>query len=215
MATMIEKKMNSIIKEIEHLNKSLDKRQFLLQKKIEKCIKLDCNWTKEERLARKDAGETISDKQEEAWFNKYCAEGDVEDLERRIANAESRLSKITGKVEEQKEFTKKQEEIKEMESSWLKMLKEELQKTPEERKAEYKAWVKEFTAMCAKDGIQLDNDPSSTWISGQTPSGKHFMVYINSGYSERSFYCYTLNIAGETIFTSGTFGTCYQVIKNR
>lgn len=215
MATMIEKKMNSIIKEIEHLNKSLDKRQFLLQKKIEKCKKLNCNWTKEERWELKESGTPITDKQEEAWFNKYCAEGDVEDLERRLQNAESRLAKITGRFEEQQEVIQKQEEIKQMESGWLKMLKEELQKTPEERKAEYEAWVKEFTAMCAKDGIQLDNDPSSSWISGQTPSGKHFMVYINSGFSERSFYCYTLNIAGETIFTSGTFGTCYQVIKNR
>ena len=215
MATMIEKKMISIIKEIEKLNKSLERHQGLLQKKIEKCEKLNCNWTKEERWNIKESGAVITEKQEEAWFNKYCEEDEVEDLERRLQNAENRLSKITGKVEEQQEVTKKQEEIKSFESAWLQMLKEEIQKTPEERQAEYEAWVKEFTAMCAKDGIKIDSNPSSAFISGYTPSGKHFMVYINSGWSERSFYCYTLNIAGETIFTSGTFGTCYQVIKNR
>ena len=68
MATMIEKKMNSIIKEIEKLNKSLERHQGLLQKKIEKCEKLNCNWTKEEqpctlmdeRMTEGNAGELIS-----------------------------------------------------------------------------------------------------------------------------------------------------------
>lgn len=176
MATMIEKKMNSIIKEIEKLNKSLERNQNLLQKKISKCEKLNCNWTMDEWFEHRDVDATP--KQKEAWFEKSCQESEVEDLERRLQNAETRLSKVTGKFE-------------------------------------YEAWVKQFTEECAKDGILIDENPSSNFITGKTPSGKKFMVDINNGMTERSWHCYTLTINGETVFTSGTFATCYQVIKNR
>lgn len=208
--TMNEKRMNSIIKEIEKLAKSLERYRGVLEKKIEKCNKFECNWTKEEFLLHRD--NDMTEKQWDAYFCKTIAEHDVEDTESRIENAEKRLAKITGKVEADMEVEKQRKEIDSIENAWLSRLKEEVEKTPEQRKEEYKEWLRQFKADCLKDGIII-NEASNICITGNTPLGKRFSIYINNGFTERSFYCYTLKIDGQTIFTSGTFGTCYIVVK--
>lgn len=209
MATMIEKKMNSIQKEIEKLNKSLERYQGILNKKIEKCEKLGCNWTKEEWFEYRD---NCTPEQDVAHFEMTVANHNVEDTLRRLENANKRLNKITEKFEAETErIAEEQKEIgraNEIENAWLSTTK----KTLEEREAEYQEWLKKFKAECLKDGVVIEKATNS-FIDGTTKSGKSFIMYTNCGITERSRHCYTLNIDGETIFTSGEFYTAYAIVK--
>lgn len=49
---------------------------------------------------------------------------------------------------------------------------------------------------------------------GITASGKNWVLYLNNGITVRSRYCGTLNIDGETIFTSGKLDKVFEYIMN-
>lgn len=202
--TMLEKKMNSIIKEIEKLEKSLATHETRLAKKIAKAEKVNANWTRDEFFQHRDTD--MTDDQWSAYFDMNCERREVEDITRRLENAHSRLNKVSPKVESQiaemeseKEFTEKANRI---ETHWI---------SAEEQKKAYEKWLAEFKSECAKDGVIID-EAYRNFVNGTTPNGKHFYIEINNGFTERSFYCYTLKINGETIFTSGTFTTAYSTI---
>ena len=212
MATLTERKMNSIKAEIEKLQKSLATHQARLDKKNAKCELLGCDWTREEMIFHRDEAKDMTDKQWSAWFDRKCESSEVADLTDRIANANGRLAKVTGKfeIESEQKATEEAESArsKGLESYWTAYFS----KTPEQRKAEYEAWLKRFKSECLRDGIIIE-EASNNFINGTTANGKKFAMYINNGWTERSFYCYTLNIEGQTIFTSGTFETGYRIIK--
>lgn len=204
MATMLEKKMNSIIKEIEKLEKSLATHEARLEKKIAKAEKVNANWTKDEFFQHRDTD--MTDDQWAAYFDLSCERREVEDITRRLENAHSRLNKVSPKVESQiaemeseNEFTQKANRI---ESHWIDV---------EEQKKAYEKWLAEFKAECLKDGVIID-EADAHFVNGTTPNGKRFVVYINNGWTDRSRHCYTLRINGETLFTSGTFQIAYATI---
>ena len=207
--TMTEKQMNGILKEIEKLTKSMTRYQGILDKKVAKCEKLGCNWNGDEWFEHRD---TCTPEQNVAHFEMTVAQSNVDDTNRRLENAIKRLNKIAGKFEvESKNAAENQKEMdraNEIESAWLSVPK----KSAEEREAEYQAWLKQFKAECLKDGVIIENATSNS-INGTTKSGKWFAMYINHGMTERSWHCYTLNIDGSTIFTSGDFSTAYAIIK--
>lgn len=211
MTTMIEKQINKAQKDIEKYTKAVARHTALLEKKTAKCIKLNSNWTNEQWVTHREAND-YTDDQYLAWFEKGLTEDNLEEAKRHLAQAEKHLNKLTGKAEAKAEQQAEADRISGMENNWWKAMKEEMEKTPEQRKAEYEAWLKEFKAECLKDGIIIDK-ADGNWISGTTANKKHFMMYANSGYTERSLHCYTLRIDGETIFTSGDFSTAYTYIK--
>lgn len=207
--TMTEKKMHSIEKEIEKLTKSLNRYEGILDKKVAKCEKLDCNWHSDEWFEHRD---TCTPEQASAHFEMTVAQSNVDETKRRLQTLENNLAKITGKFEvESAKRSEDQNELEratQIESSWLSIPK----KSAEEREAEYQAWLKQFKAECLKDGVKIEN-ANDSFINGITKGGKKFAMYINHGVTERSWHCYTLYIEGKTIFTSGDFSTAYAIIK--
>lgn len=205
MATRTEIKMNSIQKEIEKIQKSLDRYEGILEKKIAKCEKLNCNWTKDEWFVHRDANDFTAD-QDQAYFEKCVAEHDVEDTQRRLENRIKALAKATGEFEKESGISEANKALTEkcenLEAYWDKM------------KEEYEEWLKKFKEECLMDGIVIDN-ADANFVSGTTKNGKKFFTYRNNGFTLRSYKCYTLNIEGETIFTSGTFSRCYGEILRR
>lgn len=209
MATRTQIQYNSIVKEIEKLQKSLARYENILAKKTAKCEALGCNWTDAEWFEIRDA-KTYTADQDLAHFEMIVARGDVDDTKHRLANAQSRLAKVSGKVEAESVQKAEDERLDTMEERCWSIINT---KSAEERRAEYDAWFKEFKAECAKDGVTILT-ASNAEISGRTPKGKGFALWINNGFTERSWHCYSLNIDGEGIFTSGEFRTGYRYIKN-
>lgn len=203
--TMAEKKMNSIQKEIEKLEKSLSRYKGILEKKIAKCEQLDCNWTDEEFFAKRDANE-VTQEQWSAWFDKSLAEGNVEDTQRRLENAGKRFERAVVEYEKVAEKAAEDEEISAKELKWL----EASQKNEEE----YYKWLEQFRRECAEDGILIDK-ATNAYIYGNTTSGKQFSLYINDGYTIRSLHSYTLRVNGVVLFTSGLFSTAYKYLMSR
>lgn len=203
--TMAEKKMNSIQKEIEKLEKSLNRYKGILEKKIAKCEQLDCNWTREQMFEKREGNE-MSQEQWSAWFDKSLAENNVEDTQRRLENAGKRFEKAVVEYEKVAEKTAEDEGISAKELEWL----EASQKNEEE----YYKWLEQFRRECAEDGILIDK-ATSAYIYGNTTSGKQFSLYINSGYTFRSLHSYTLRVNGVVLFTSGLFSTAYKYLMNR
>ena len=201
--TMAEKKMNSIQKEIEKLEKSLDRYKSLLEKKTTKCEELNCNWTKEQMFEKRENNE-MSQEQWSAWFAKSLADGDVEDTQRRLENAGKRFEKAVAEYEKIAEKTEEDEEIDAKELQWL----EAVQKNEEE----YHKWLVQFKKECALDGIIIE-EAANNWISGYTKSGKRFSMDINNGFTKRSMHSYSLRVNGTTLFTSGLFSTGYKYLK--
>lgn len=200
-----EQKVNSINKEIEKLEKSLERYSGLLNKKIAKCEKLDCNWTREEMFQKRDANE-MSQEQWSAWFDKSLEEGHVEDTQRRLENAFRRLEKANKEFEKVAVQIELDEMISEKELQWM--------KSRELKEEEYYKWLSEFKKDCLKDGIIID-EANANFITGNTKSGKRFVMYINNGWTERSLHSYTLSIEGVTYFTSGLFETGYKYLMAR
>ena len=203
MATMNERKLESINKEIEKLNKSLARYNDILAKKVSKCESLNCNWTRDEFFAHRDVD--MTDAQYGAYFEKSVAEGNVEDTQERLENAKARLEKVSPKVETESLQRQENERVMNLETSWLRKSREELEE-------EYQRWLKWFKAECLKDGITIER-ADNVFISGETAGGERFVMDINSGLTERSRHCYTLRINGQTIFTSGDFSTAYARIR--
>jgi len=222
--TMIEKQMHSTEKELEKYMKSLERNEALLQKKKDLQVKLNCVWSNEEwndRLQQMSDRHTneciipfgndddiITGKQNGVMWDIVHYTSTIEDLKKSIANAQKRLDKQTCEFLGVKEAEQEQEEIENMKS----LYEDYFSKTLEQREAEYQAWLAQFKAECLKDGVII-NEASHAWINGTTKSGKRFSMVINSGFTARSFHCYTLTINGETIFTSGTFNTAYRIVR--
>lgn len=213
--TMIEKRAESIRKEIEKLSKSLETHKERLEKKTAKAAKMNAieyneKWdTEGERINECMLQRTPENaKAYGAWWALHMEKGEIEDLERRIANAESRLAKILPKAEAEAEKNAEDERIEKMENKFFNIT----HKTAEQIQAEYEAWLREFKAECLKDGVVIEQ--VNGWaITGKTKSGKQFGCYGNSGWTERSKHCYTLYIDRKMIFTSGDFTTCYRLLK--
>lgn len=56
-------------------------------------------------------------------------------------------------------------------------------------------------------------DEGNGRIKGITPNGKNWFADLNwFGYTERTLHCFTLRIAGEIKFTSGTLDTVLQTV---
>lgn len=204
MATMNEKKLESIRKELEKLRKSLDRQSGILAKKTAKCVKLGCDWTDEEWREHRDNG-TMTDKQDEAWFERVCTESQVEDLNRRIANATKRFEKMAGIVEQDTAKAEEAGKVVAIDEAWVQA---------QAGKAEelYRAWKAMVERFFEENGITA-GEITGSFISGKTATGKTFIVYINSGMTDRSNHCYTLRVDGYTVFTSGTLGTCFAYIR--
>jgi hypothetical protein len=203
--TRAEQKVNSINKEIEKLEKSLERYSGLLNKKVAKCEKLDCNWTREEMFVKRENNE-MSQEQWSAWFDKSLEEGHVEDTQRRLENAFRRLEKANAEFEKVAEQIELDEMISDKELQWM--------KSRELKEDEYYKWLNQFKKDCAKDGIIIDK-ASASYISGNTKSGKRFAMFINNGWTERSLHSYTLNIEDKTYFTSGLFETGYKYLMKK
>ena len=203
MTTKLEKQKAKATKDVEKYTKAVARYTALLEKKIAKCNELNCNWTFDQWLEHREAKD-YTDDQYFAWFKADLERDHIAEAERNLAYAEKQLEKLTGKAEAKAEENAQEERLNKMENAWWAM-------TAEERKAEYEAWLKEFKAECAKDGVIID-EADSQCIKGTTAYGKRFGMWINSGYAERSRHCYTLYIEGQTIFTSGDFSTGYAYI---
>ena len=189
------------VKEWEKLQARLERQKKALEKAEAKAEKYGVkDWTRADYRAWIETVEVnesyfIKNKADQdkngAWFDLGMKRDAVEDTEKSIARCEARLEK---KMETFEKDTTEREELEKVAG------KEELMKLSFEQ--EQKEWL--------KDGIILEDR-----YSGFTPQGKHFIIYGNNfGMTKRSLHCYTLRIAGETIFTSGLFWRCYSVVKN-
>ena len=200
--TIAEKKVESIKKEIEKLTKSVERTTNSYNKKTEKCVKLGCDWTDEEMRLHSDID--MTDKQWSAWFDRTVTESDMKDYQERLEHAFKRLERAEREFENVAERIAEDEAIANKENNWLELISK--------REEEYQKWLAQFKAECLEDGIVIE-EASSNWITGTTPNGKRFSMYINNGWTERSFHSYTLRINGATYFTSGLFATGYRYLK--
>lgn len=188
------------VKEWEKLQARLEREKKALEKIEAKAEKLGISeWTVSDYRAWIETVETegihIKNKEDitknGTWFDLGLKRDAVKRTEESIKKCEARLEK---KMEAFEQDEAKREELEKVAG------KEELMKLRFEQ--EQAEWL--------KDGIILEDR-----YSGYTPQGKHFIIYGNNlGLTKRSLHCYTLRIAGETIFTSGLFWRCYSVIKN-
>lgn len=211
MATMIEKQIAKANKDIEKYQKSIARHTALLEKAQAKCDELNCNWTWEQWIEHRES-KTYTDDQYWAWSKRNSEQDEIKDAEERMAYSVKQLEKLTGKAEAKAQEQAEADRISEIESGWWKAVREELEKTPEQRQAEYEAWLKQFKAECLKDGIIIEH-VDNTCINGKTARGSRFAMYDNNGFTDRSLHCYTLYINGECIFTSGDFSTAYSRIR--
>lgn len=190
---------NSIANELNKLNTQLEKAQKALEKKQAAAKKMGvAEWENADRLewlktVPTDGG-WITNKEDVkkngAWIDLDMAQNRVDEILTKIEKAETRLQKAETELEKHRKEVEAIEDLKEKERLW---------------KLEFEQEQKEW----AKDGITLEER-----YSGRTPQGKRFCIYRNSGYTERSWHCFTLYIDGETIFTSGEFWRAYGIIKN-
>ena len=195
---MIEIKLNSVVSEMGKLLEKKERAEKKLEKASAKVEKLNCRWTMEEHREWMESVPTENGwiinkedvKKNGAWFDWYRAQGDLEEVNEKIERLKNRIEEAEKKVDEYHAEVEKIEDAKRREGM---------------NKLEFEEEQKEW----AKDGIKLENR-----YYGETPSGKRFSIYGNSGFTKRSLHCFTLYIDGETIFTSGEFWRCYLVIKN-
>ena len=208
MATMIEKKAESIKKEIAKYEARLERNKAKLAKATKKAEAMDATEFKEEWNTTNPDNPMFRLPEYlpfvSAYFDYYGAKREVEETERYLNNAKARLEKILPKVDEVQAATDEAEYIAEVER---KVIKAQTM-TPEE----FAEWLAEFKAECLKDGIII-KEYYGILIYGTAKNGKDFNLTINNGYTERSLHCYSLTMDGETIFTSGTFETAYRYLK--
>lgn len=199
--TMLEKMIAKAEKDIEKARKGVERTSKWGEKKADKCRKLDCLWTQEEMWEHRDNG-TMTDAQYSAYFDYICNKRDIEDYERQLTRAYKRLDIILNAAEDKAKEQEANDHIDAMANRY------EIRTITKE---EYEKWLAEFKAECAKDGITIE-DANNNFIHGLTKSGKGFAMYINNGFTDRSWHSYTLTINGDTIFTSGLFGTGYRYL---
>lgn len=206
--TRDEQKVNSIEKEITKLNERIARAEAKLEKKTAAAEKQNAIWTQDEHYDLMIAG-LISPKQEDVWFDYFCATRELDDLQDSLARAQKRLAKATGIYEANEAKRAQADEIERIGNEWIEAIRKQ---SAEEREREYQKWLAGFKARCAKDGVIID-EASHCMVKGLTKSGKRFWMFINSGVTTRSLHCYSLRIDGELIFTSGDFGTAYARVK--
>lgn len=195
---MIEINLRSLTNEMNKLIEKKARIEKKLEKATAKVEKLDCKWTWEEHREWLQSVPTengwITNKEDikknGAWFDWTGSQEDLEDINKRIERLQNKIEQAEQKVDEYHAEVEKIEDAKKREELW---------------KLEFEAEQREW----AKDGITLERR-----YAGTTPSGKHFMIYGNNGWTMRSRHCFTLYIGGKVIFTSGEFWRCYLVIKN-
>ena len=214
--TRAEITMNSYQKDLDKLTAQLAKAQNTYEKKLAAAQKQGvAEWSIEDHNAwlqtiETNAGGWIINKADikknEAWWDLYSAGNRIEEKQDEIKRATARLEKATGKYIAECS-TKEAEEIittrANMADSYLTvtLTQEEIEAMQEQMKAE---WLKDGIVITEFHGSGLD---------GITPEGKKFYFYINNGFTDRSWHCYTLCIDGVTLFTSGTIQSCYRTIK--
>ena len=200
MAYMVEIKFRSICKELEKLNSQLERAEKRLVKAEARAIKMNAMFESHEAYREwienvpTNNGWIINKEDVErngAYREFTSAKYDIKDLKERIEKTEKRFETAEAKMEDKRRAIQIIEDQKK---------KEELMKL--EFEEEQKEW--------AKDGITLEER-----YSGKTPTGKRFFIYQNRGCTERSWHCFTLDIDGQTIFTSGEFWRAYAEIKRR
>ena len=186
-------------RELEKLNNQLDRAKKSYEKKYANAVKCGvAGWTREEYnewLANVETVNFFIVNKEDVKLNKaytdmMYAEMELQDIEERVANAEKRLEKADEKVQQYYAELEKIDDLKAKEGLAKKTFEEE-----------QKEW--------AKDGITLESR-----YYGTTPKGNKFLIYGNSGFTNRAMHCFTLYINGSEIFTSGEFWRAYSVIKN-
>lgn len=186
------------VAKLEGAEKALERATKNLEKKLAKAEKLGVkDWTKKDHLDWMETVETengwISAKADQdkngAYIDMIMAKDQKEEAEANLEKSKRSLESAEKALEAHKA------EIEQIEDAQRKEAL--LQRDFEE---EQKEW--------AKEGIELKDR-----YSGFTPKGKRFMIYANTGNEERSLHCYTLNIDGRTVFTSGEFWRCYMEIK--
>lgn len=195
---MIEIMYTAELKELEKLQTRLLKKEAKLEKVKAKADKMGVTDDVEAHRAWLATVETrdgfIVNKEDiqknGLFYDLVMTQDDIGGIKAKIESTENRLEKKQKALEEYREEVEQIENLKERE----KLMKESFE-------AEQKEW--------AKDGIILEER-----YKGKTPKGQRFMIYGNSGYTERSRHCFTLYINGETIFTSGEFWRAYGVVKN-
>ena len=214
--TRTQMSVNSKVKELDKLNVRLARAKQAYEKKLAAAQKLGvAEWTCEDRNAWLTTIPTtefgyIIDKNDAkkngAWFDLQSAEYDIKDIEGTIERVTKVLNKYMGEYEKELE----QEAADEITSQRSELMNRYT--TPQLTEEEVKAIQDSIKAEWAKDGITITEFYGSG-LSGFTPNGKKFSFYGNSGITERSWHCYTLNINGCTLFTSGTVMSCYKTIK--
>lgn len=208
MATMIEKKAESIRKEIAKLEERLARYEAKYEKAYNKAAKMDA-------LERKEIWDEINPENPafrkpehipyfSAYFDYYGAKRDVEETKEAIKRANERLEKVLPQIEKSEKENKEADRIE--------AIGRRVARVPQMTKEEYEAWLAEFKAECLKDGVVID-EYLGAYIWGTAKDGRKFALQINSGYTVRSLYCFTLYMDGETIFTSGTFERAYKILK--
>lgn len=207
--TMNERKVESIRKELDKYTKSLTRYEGIAEKKLAKCQKLGCaDWTQEELRKAYDDRNSNLDKIN-AWFDYDMAKDNVEEMKRKIENANKRLEKVLPEADKDRANAEEDKRIEQLEEKAFKVLSiKEWNRLQEE----YRKWLEAFIADCLKDGVVIENY-SGQYINGTTKSGKRFYMSLNDGWTERSEHCYTLWIDGEIKFTSGLFSTAYRLLK--
>jgi len=211
MTTMIEKQLAKAQKDVEKYEKAVARYTAQYEKKVATCKKLGCDWTKTEWFEHRENG-TCTDEQFSAYFEKTLKASYVEEASRDLEQSKKHLAKLEGKFEAKAESDAEADRIDGIERGIWAAMSEELKKTPEQREAEYQAWLKQFKAECLKDGIVIDS-VLGIGINGWTASGKRFGLWDNNGFTSRSRHCYSLVIAGEMVFTSGEFSTAYAYLR--
>lgn len=208
--------VNSKTKELDKLNAQLERAKNSYEKKLATAQKLGvAEWTCEDRnewlttVKTTEFGYIIDKadaKKNGAWFDLFSAKHSVEDIEDKIERAKRILSKYMGEYGKELE----QETADEITTQRSELMNRYI--APKLTEEEVRAIQENIRAEWAKDGITITEFYGSG-LSGLTPNGKKFNFYGNSGITERSWHCYTLNINGYTMFTSGTVCSCYKTIK--
>jgi hypothetical protein len=215
--TRAELYLNKCNKELEKLNIQLTKAEVTYENKLAIAQKYGVDtWDNETHYnwlqsVPNNSGWLINKediKINTAWFDLFSAKSRVDELQSSIEKALKRLDKAQKDydIECGKQAESALDDARsEIADKYLntKLSQEEIKAMQEQMKAE---WL--------KDGIVITKFYGSG-LEGITPQGKNFYFYINNGFTNRSWHCYTLCIDGVTLFTSGTIQSCYRTIKNR
>lgn len=213
--TRAEITLNRYQKELDKLNTQLERAEATYDKKLAVAQKYGVDtWSSEDHAKWLETvpnnGGWIINKEDikinTAWFDLGSAENRITELHdaieraiKRLDNAQKEYDIECGKQAEY-DLDSARSEIADRYLT-VTLTQEEIEAMQEQMKAE---WLKDGIVITEFHGSGLD---------GLTPKGKKFYFYINNGFTDRSWHCYTLCIDGVTLFTSGTIQSCYRTIK--